>query len=83
MQYINLNTQKRTNAKNDFEKDFFKLMNNSVFGKTMENLRKRVNIRLVTDEKKLIKLTSKPTYVSSKIFNKNLVAEHKIKESLY
>ena len=57
-------------------------MNNSVFGKTMENLRKRVGVRLVNDEKKLDKLTSKPTYVSSKIFNKNLMAVHKIKESL-
>ena len=81
-QYIDYNTEKRKNAKNDFEKDFFKLMNNSVFGKTMENIRKRVDVRLVTDEKKLLKLTSKPTYVSSKIFNKNLVAVHKIKETL-
>ena len=80
--YINFNTEKRKNAKNSFEKDFFKLMNNSVFGKTMENLRKRVDVRLVTDEKKLLKLTSKPTYVSSKIFNENLVAVHKIKEIL-
>ena len=81
-QYIDFNTEKRKNAKNDFEKDFFKLMNNSVFGKTMENIRKRVDVRLVTDEKKLLKLVSKPTYVSSKIFNKNLVAVHKIKETL-
>ena len=81
-QYIDFNTEKRKNAKNTFEKDFFKLMNNSVFGKTMENLRKRVDVRLVTDTKKLIKLASKPSYVSSKIFNENLVAVHKIKESL-
>ena len=81
-QYINFNTEKRKHAKNSFEKDFFKLMNNSVFGKTMENLRKRVDVRLVTDEKKLLKLASKPTYVSSKIFNENLVAVHKIKEAL-
>ncbi|XP_078355713.1 uncharacterized protein LOC144640434 [Oculina patagonica] len=81
-QYIDFNTEKRTNAKNAFEKDFFKLMNNSVFGKTMENLRKRVDVRLVTNKKKLLKLTSKPTYVSSKIFNENLVAVHKIKETL-
>ena len=81
-QYIDFNTVRRTNAKNDFEKDLFKLMNNSVFGKTMENIRKRVDVRLVTDEKKLLKLTSKPTYVSSKIFNENLAAVHKIKETL-
>ena len=80
--YIDFNTEKRKHAKNAFEKDFFKLMNNSVFGKTMENLRKRVDVRLVTDEKKLTKLASKPTYVSSKIFNENLVAVHKIKEKL-
>ena len=81
-QYIDFNTEKRKHAKNSFEKDFFKLMNNSVFGKTMENLRKRVDVRLVTNENKLDKLTSKPTYVSSKIFNENLVAVHKIKETL-
>ena len=81
-QYIDFNAEKRKNAKNDFEKDFFKLMNNSVFGKTMENIRKRVDVRLVTDEKKLLKLASKPTFVSSKIFNENLVAVHKIKETL-
>ena len=81
-QYIDFNTQKRTQAKNSFEKDFFKLMNNSVFGKTMENIRKRVDVRLITDEKKLLKMASKPTYVSSKIFNENLVAVHKIKETI-
>ena len=81
-QYIDFNTEKRKNAKNGFEKDFFKLMNNSVYGKTMENIRKRVDVRLVTDEKKLLKMASKPTYISNKIFNNNLVAVHKIKETL-
>ena len=57
-------------------------MNNSVFGKTMENLRKWVDVRLVTDEKKIDKLTSKPTFISSKIFNENLMAVHKVKETL-
>ena len=70
------------NAKNAFEKDFFKLLNNSVFGKTMENIRKRVDVGLVTDQKKLSKFVSKPTYVNSKIFNEDLVAVHKIKETL-
>ena len=57
-------------------------MNNSVFGKTMENLRKRVNIELVTNEKRLNKLSAKPTYVSNKVFNENLVAVHTKKEKL-
>ena len=69
-------------GKDFIRKGHFKLMNNSIFGKTMENLRKRVDVRLVTDVNQFIKLTSKPTFVSSKIFSKNLVAVHKIKETL-
>jgi len=57
-------------------------MNNSVFGKTMENLRNRVNIELVTNETRLNKLSAKPTYVTNKIFNENLVAVHTKKERL-
>ena len=60
--YIDLNTDLRAKATNDFEKDFFKLMNNSVFGKTMENIRNRVDIRLVTRESQAKKLTCKPNY---------------------
>ena len=80
--YIDFNTEMRKDAKYSFEKDFFKLMNNSVFGKTMENLRKRTNIELVTNEKRLLKLTAKPTYVTSKIFDENLVGVHTKKERL-
>ena len=57
-------------------------MNNSVFGKTMENLRKRCNVQLVTDEKELNKLTSKPTYVGHKIFDENLVGVNMKRERL-
>ena len=80
--YIDFNTKKRAEAKNSFEKDFFKLMNNSVFGKTMENLRKRQDIKLVTDKEKLLKWASKPSFIRSKIFNEDLVAIHKIKPTL-
>ena len=80
--YIDFNTQKRTAAESSFEKDFFKLMNNSVFGKTIENLHKRVNVTLINDPEKLLKHASKSTFISCKIFNENLVALYKIKEPL-
>ena len=60
--YIELNTKLRTEASSEFEKDFFKLMTNSVFGRTMENIRNRVDIRLRTDDKSAEKLVSKPNY---------------------
>ena len=60
--YIDINPESKKLAKNDFEKDLFKLMNNSVFGKTMENIRKHRDIRLVTTDKKRSKLVSEPNY---------------------
>ena len=78
---INFNTEKRTNAASSFEKDFFKLMINYVYGKTMENLWKRINIRLVNNEE-FLNYTSRPTHVTHKIFVKTYVAIHKIKPVL-
>ena len=72
--YIDMNTEKRTNAKNEFEKDFFKLMNNSVFGKTMENVRNHRDIRLVTSDERRRDLVSRPNYDSCKQFSENLMA---------
>ena len=75
--YIDKNTKLRSQAKNNFEKDFFKLMNNSVFGKTMENIRNRVIVKLVTSKEKLKKLAAKPNFKGPpKIFSENLVSVH-------
>ena len=71
--YINFNTQLRTAATNDFEKDFFKLMNNSVFGKTMENIRKHRNIKLVITEEKYLHMVMKPNFKSGVQFGEDLM----------
>ena len=80
--YIEKNTNLRTKAKNNFEKDFYKLMNNSVFGKTMENIRNRVDVKLVNTEEKFKKLVAKPNFRSRKIFSENLISVHMKKTSL-
>ena len=71
--YIDFNTQLRTAATNDFKKDFFKLMNNSVFGKTMENIRKHRNIGLVTTEEKCVRTVMKPNFKFGVLFGENLM----------
>ena len=80
--YIDFNTEKRENPNNDYEKNLLKLMINSVCGKTMENLRKRVDVKLINNDKDYVKSVSKTTFASQKIFSKNLVAIHKIKPVL-
>ena len=67
-----MNTELRKLAKNDFEKDLFKLMNNSVFGKTMENIRKHRDIKLVTTDKKRSKLVSEPNYHTINLISEDL-----------
>ena len=87
--YIDVNTELRKQAKNDFEKDFFKLMNNSVFGKTMENVRKDRDIKLVTTDKRRSQLVSEPNYHSTKWFSEKLLViemkktKVKMKKSVY
>ena len=71
--YTDTNTKIRQKANNNFEKDFFKLMNNAVFGKTMENVRKHRNIKLVTTERRRNYLVSEPNYHTTKFFTENLL----------
>ena len=78
-EYINLTTKLRIEARlsgNNFEVDFFKLMNNSIFGKTLENIRNRVDIRLISSDKVAQKLAAKPSYDRCTIFDENLIAFH-------
>ena len=72
--YIDMNTYLRKNAKNDFEKDLFTLTNNAVFEKTMKNVRKHRNIKLVTTERRRNYLVSEPNYHTTKFFTENLLA---------
>ena len=80
--YIDFNTQKRKEATNEADKNHFKLLNNAVYGKTMENMRKIIKIRVVKNAKDFIKYTSRPTCVNWKVFENNLAAIHEKKISL-
>ena len=81
--YISKNTELRKTAANSFEKYFFKLMNNSVFGKTIENIRKRQNIILVDNHAKASQLSTKPNFDRATIFDRNLIAVHIKKTEVY
>ena len=75
-----MNTKLRKETKNEFEKDFFKLINNTVFGKTMENVRKHRDIKLVTIDRRRNQLVLEPNYHTSKYFSKNLTTKKMIKD---
>ena len=81
--YIKKNTELRMNSKNEFEKTFYKLMNNSAYGKTMENVRKHRDIRLVTTNAERKKLASEPNYHTCKHFSENLIAVEMKKTKIY
>ena len=72
--YIDMNNELRKKAKNHFEKNFFKLMNNAVFGKTIENVRKHRDTKLVTTDKRRNQLVAEPNYHAIKCFSENLLA---------
>ena len=77
--YIDFNTERRKEATNAADKNLFKLLNNSVYGKTMENIRKRIKIRIAKTPKDFLKYASRPTYISHNIFGENLVVTHEKK----
>ena len=77
-----LTQKKDKNGTNDFVKDFIKLMINSVYGITIENLRKRINVRLINNAKDFLKCTNRPTYVTHQIINKDYATIHGIKPVL-
>ena len=80
--YIDFNTQKRKEATNEADKNHFKLLNNAVYGKTMENMRKIIKIGVVKNAKDFIKYTSRPTFVNGKVIEDNLATIHEKKISL-
>ena len=81
--YIDFNTQKRKGTTNEADKNLFKLLNNAAYGKTMENMRKRIKIRVVKNATDFIKYTSRPTCVNWKVFDKKILAAiHEKKISL-
>ena len=80
--YIEFNTEKGKNARNDFEKDVYKLMNNAIFGKTMEDKRKHLDFEVVSDETRYMKCVSSPNFKHSHIINENLVGVEQQKAKL-
>ena len=80
--YIDFISQKRKEATNEADKNIFKILNNAVYGKTVENMRKRIKVKIKTGEKDFLKYASRPTYISHKKIYKNLVVVHEKKELL-
>ena len=82
-EYIEFNTQKRAETKVYlYTQNFFKLLINSIYGKCMENIRKRINVKLINNSTDYLRFVSKPNFVSQKIFSKNFIAVHQIKSVL-
>ena len=74
--YVDFNTEKREQSSDEFNKNLYKLLNNYIYGKSIENLRKRMNVKLISDKKTYLRCVNKLNFVSQKIFDKNFVAVH-------
>ena len=74
--YVDFNTEKRKQISDEFNKNLYKLLNNCIYGKSIENIRKRINGKLINDKKKYLRCGNKPSFISQKIFDKNFVAVH-------
>ena len=81
-EYVPFNTKKRQESTDEFNKGFFKLLINCVFGESMENIRKRINVKLINDSKEYLKCVSKRNFISRKLFDKNFIAVHQVKTVL-
>ena len=81
-EYIEFNTEKIMKSKNSFEVRFFKLLINCIYGKSMENIRKKISVKLINNSKGYLRCVSKPNFISQKIFDKNFIAVHQIKSVL-
>jgi hypothetical protein len=81
-EYIQFNSQRRTEASLEFEKDYYKLKNNALYGKSVEDVRGRKDIRLCNSEKKLLRYTSKATFAGARRFSHNVVGVQMIRESV-
>ena len=81
-EYIEFNTEKRKRSTDEFNKSFFKMLLNCIYGKSMESIRKRICVKLINNSKDYLRCVSKPNFISQKIFDKNFIAFHPIKSVL-
>ena len=81
-EYVEFNTKKRQESTDEFSKNFFKLRISFVYGESMEDIRKRINVKLINDSKEYLKCVSRPNFISQKIFDQHFIAVHQIKTVL-
>ena len=80
--YVDFNTEKRKESNDEFNKGLYKLLNNCIYGKSIENIHKRINVKLINDKRMYQKIINKPSVISSKIIDKSFVAVHCSKKVL-